>query len=393
MKKNGLENRQPNNFAFYFATIIFSVLFLLIGNKLATEGFHPSSESSNQDIVKALITQVIHRDADQIDYGDGEVYNTVQIIFKARILNGNYKDQTVTAYQYIDDSLPLTATAGEVKAGDKVVLVNQSTEGQDWNFMEYVRHDKLYILGAVFVLALLIFGRKKGFNTLLSLIFTCAGIFAVFIPSILSGKNIYVSSIIICFYTIIMTILIVNGKNYKSLAAIIGCFSGVLISGLLTILMSNILSMTGVIDEDSIFLLQFSSAHPIDLKAIIFGAIVIGAMGAIMDTSVSIASSLWEVKEHSSSVTFDKIFKSGMNIGRDVMGTMTNTLILAYIGSSLSIVLLFVAYNSSPLFLFNRELIIAELLQALVGSIGILLTMPITSLVCAALFTKSSKRR
>lgn len=392
MKKNKSNDRQSNNFAFYFATIVFSVLFLLIGNKLATENFH-ASESVNQEIAKAVITNIVQRDAEHTDYGEGEVYNFVQITFEAKILSGNYKNQTVTGYQYMDDSLPLTVTAGEVKTGDTVVLVNQSADGQDWNFMEYVRHDKIYILGGVFVLALLIFGRKKGFNTLLSLIFTCAGIFAVFIPSILSGKNIYISSIIICLYTIIMTILIVNGKNAKSLAAIIGCFSGILISGLLTVLMSNILSMTGVIDEDSIFLLQLSATNPIDLKAIIFSSIVIGAMGAIMDTSVSIASSLWEVREHSSLVTFDKLFKSGMNIGRDVMGTMTNTLILAYIGSSLSIVLLFVAYNSSLLYLFNRELIIAELLQALVGSIGILLTMPITSLICAALFTKSDKRR
>ncbi len=392
MKKNKSNDRQSNNFAFYFATIVFSVLFLLIGNKLATENFH-ASENVNQEITKAVITNIVQRDAEQTDYGEGEVYNFVQITFEAKILSGNYKNQTVTGYQYMDDSLPLTVTAGEVKTGDTVVLINQSADGQDWNFMEYVRHDKIYILGGVFVLALLIFGRKKGFNTLLSLIFTCAGIFAVFIPSILSGKNIYISSIIICLYTIIMTILIVNGKNAKSLAAIIGCFSGILISGLLTILMSNILSMTGVIDEDSIFLLQLSATNPIDLKAIIFSSIVIGAMGAIMDTSVSIASSLWEVREHSSLVTFDKLFKSGMNIGRDVMGTMTNTLILAYIGSSLSIVLLFVAYNSSLLYLFNRELIIAELLQALVGSIGILLTMPITSLICAALFTKSDKRQ
>ena len=156
--------------------------------------------------------------------------------------------------------------------------------------------------------------------------------------------------------------------------------------------MSNILSLTGVIDEDSIYILQLTSANPIDLKAIIFAAIIIGAMGAIMDTAMSISSSLWEVSIHSGKPTFDALFKSGMNIGRDVMGTMTNTLILAYIGSSLSIVLLFVAYNSSLLYLFNIEMIIVEVLQALIGSLGILLTMPITSFICAALYTKSLKK-
>jgi uncharacterized membrane protein len=392
MKKINLgKDTSSRNFAFYFATILFSVLFLIIGNKIATDNM-PASENTSQELQKAVIEELTAHNAEQIDYGNGELYTNTEIIFRAKILSKDNKDQIVTAYQYLDDSLPLNAAAKEVQQGDKVVLINAAEDGQDWQFLEFVRHDKLFIFGGVFVLALLIFGRKKGFNTLLSLAFTCLGIFAVFIPAILSGKNIYAVSIIICLYTIIMTILLVNGKNAKSLAAIIGCFAGVIISGLLTVLMNHVLSLTGVIDEDSIFLLQLSATNAIDLRAIIFGAIVIGAMGAIMDVAMSISSSLWEVREHSNSPTFDGLFKSGMNIGRDVMGTMTNTLILAYIGSSLSIVLLYVAYNSSLLYLFNRELIVVEVLQALVGSLGILLTMPITCLICALFYTKSAKR-
>jgi uncharacterized membrane protein len=392
MKNNiTVKNTSPRNFAFYFATVLFSVLFLIIGNRIATDNM-PASENSAQELQKAVIQQITSRNVEQIDYGNGELYNNTEIIFQAKILSGESKDQTVTAYQYLDDSLPLNAAAKEVRSGDKVVLVNASEYEQDWQFLEFVRHDKLFIFGGVFIFALLIFGRKKGFNTLLSLAFTCLGIFAVFIPAILSGKNIYAASVIICLYTIVMTILLINGKNAKSLAAIIGCFAGVVISGLLTVLMSRLLSLTGVIDEDSIFLLQLSATNTIDLRAIIFGAIIIGAMGAIMDVAMSISSSLWEVREHSNSPTFDGLFKSGMNIGRDVMGTMTNTLILAYIGSSLSIVLLYVAYNSSLLYLFNREMIVVEILQALVGSLGILLTMPITCLICALFYTKSARR-
>ena len=141
----------------------------------------------------------------------------------------------------------------------------------------------------------------------------------VFIPSILSGKNIYLSSIIVCIYTIIMTYLIVNGINKKTLAATLGCFGGIVVSGILTIIMDKILELTGYVDEESIYLTYISTETPIDLKAIIFAAILIGAIGAIMDVSMSISSSLWEVKEKSSS-SFNALFKSGMNIGRDVMG-------------------------------------------------------------------------
>jgi len=381
-------NKNNKNFAFYFAIVIFAILFLVIGNRLTTENM-PSPDTSNQEVVKAVIDDITFRDVQQTDYGDGRVYNNISITFKAKITSGENKNTYVTAHQNIDDSLPLNTIYKEVQEGDKIVLVNQA---QQWHFMEFVRHDKILMLSAVFIIALLIFGRKKGLNTLLSLVFTCTGIFAVFIPAILSGKNIYAVSIIICFYTIVTSIFIINGKNSKSYAAIIGCFAGVLISGLMTVLMNNILSLTGVIDEDSIFLLELSASNPIDLRAIIFGSIVIGAMGAIMDTAMSISSSLWEVSESSGKPTFEQLFKSGMNIGRDVMGTMTNTLILAYIGSSLSIVLLFVAYNSSVLFLFNREMIIVEVLQAVVGSLGILLTMPITCFICAAFYTKTMRK-
>ena len=126
--------------------------------------------------------------------------------------------------------------------------------------------------------------------------------------------------------------------------------------------------------------------NPLDLKALIFAAIIIGAVGAIMDVSISIAASLAELKEKLPEISMLELWKSGMTISKDIMGTMANTLILAYMGSCLTSVQLMVAYNSSLLDLFNREMIIVEMLQALVGSMGILLALPLTSLICAALY-------
>ena len=128
--------------------------------------------------------------------------------------------------------------------------------------------------------------------------------------------------------------------------------------------------------------------NPIDLKAIIFGAIVIGAMGAIMDVAMSISSALYEMREKYAATNFTQLFSSGMTIGRDIMGTMANTLVLAYIGGSLSIVLLLITYSSSVLDLLNREMVIVEMLQAIVGSMGILLTLPLTAFVAGILYSK-----
>ncbi|WP_018212512.1 YibE/F family protein [Desulfitobacterium hafniense] len=388
-----LQKKSKLELLIYIATIIFSVLFLLIGNSVATKGLTVfNGDDFGETVVKAKIEAITDRISDDYSLaGDTTMVKNVQVTFEATLLDGEEKGERVTGTQIIDGMLNIGTP--EVEQGDKVLLV--AYEGQpemEWQFMEFVRTDKLLIFGLLFILALLVFGGIKGLNTILSLVFTCAAIFMVFIPAILSGKNIYVSAIVICLYTIVATYLIINGFNKKTLTAILGCFGGILVSGILTIIVNRVLELTGYVDEESIYLTYISTGTPIDLKAIIFAAILIGALGAIMDVSMSIASSLWEVKEKSGLSSFNTLFRSGMNIGRDVMGTMANTLILAYIGSSLSIVLLLSAYSTSLIYLLNREMIVVEILQALVGSFGILFAMPLTSFICAIIYKENSER-
>jgi uncharacterized membrane protein len=143
------------------------------------------------------------------------------------------------------------------------------------------------------------------------------------------------------------------------------------------------LNLTGLIDQDSIFLLMMNPEKPIDLMAILWSSIVIGSLGAVMDISMSIASAMNELAENIDNKDFRIFLKSGLNIGQDSIGTMTNTLILAYIGSSLSVVLLMIVYHSDILQLINLEMIVFEILQAI-----ILLAIPITSLFSAYIFSR-----
>jgi uncharacterized membrane protein len=184
----------------------------------------------------------------------------------------------------------------------------------------------------------------------------------------------------------------VNGVNKKSLAAITGCFGGVIAAAALTFIMNNILALTGIVSGESMSLLFLPLDEPIDLRAIIFGGILIGSVGAVMDVAVSISSALWEVKTQAADLTFRSIYKSGVNIGRDVLGSMTNTLVLAYIGSSLSLILLLIVHTGSLTELLNRELVIVELLKAIIGSLGLLFTMPLTAMICAALYSKKPEQ-
>jgi len=359
----------------YILTVVFSVAFILVGRGIAMQGY-PEWEAAADAAQKAVVTEILS----VTDTETGQ-----QVTFLAEMKQGAEKGETVQAAQSINTSYyPVQES---VQPGDKVLLYRDVYGiNTPWTMLEYVRSDAIIILAVLFVAAVILFGRMKGVNTIVSLGFTCLAVFMVMIPSILSGQNIYVWSVVVCLYIIIMTMLFINGADKKSFAAGMGCFSGVAVAGILTLIMDRVLKLTGMVNEDTLYLQMLDIASPIDLRAIIFAAITIGALGAIMDVAMDIASSLREIRHHSPDVTARQLMHSGLNIGRDVMGTMANTLVLAYIGSSLSTTLLLVAYNVAPIELFNMELIIVELLQALVGSIGILLSIPLTALICAAIY-------
>ncbi|MBQ3054674.1 MAG: YibE/F family protein [Oscillospiraceae bacterium] len=370
----------------YFATVLVSVLLIFFLNRALTDNHWFQEMRDAEKPIRAKVTSILNKSEDNYSM-DGE--NTVEefeITFQARILSGERKGETVTANQLFDSYTSTDAKV--VESGDKVLLypVDAEIYNASWTFGDYIRSDGILFLCLLFFGLILLFGRMKGVHTIVSLSFTALSVFLVFVPSILAGYNIYLTSILTCVFIIVMTLLIINGWNKKSLVASVGCVSGVLVAGILSFVMDRVLSLSGVVDETSVYLQYVVEGLTIDLRAIIFAGIILGAVGAVMDVAMSLASSLLEVYGVSETPTVKSIVKSGFTIGRDIMGTMANTLILAYIGSSLSVVILLIAYNSSMLALFNKEMIVVELLQALAGSIGILGTIPLTSLIAALVY-------
>lgn len=359
----------------YGLTLVFSVVYIIAGRFFALQGY-PNWDAPAEASQTARVLAIIANE---------EIEKGRQITFTAEIVKGGMKGEQVQVSQAIYENYYPEQEAVEI--GDKVLIYeNPYGVNTPWAMLEYERFDSLVWLGVIFAAAILIFGRIKGANTIISLAFTCLAVFAVFIPAVLSGQNIYLWSIVTCLYIIIMTMLFINGAGKKSVAAGFGCFSGVAIAGVLTVIMDRVMKLTGMISEDTLYLQMLDVAKPIDLKGIIFAAIIIGAVGAIMDVAMDIASALNEMRQNIPDISAKQLIVSGMNIGRDVMGTMANTLVLAYIGSSLSTTLLLVAYNVSMVELMNMELIVVEILQALVGSIGILLAIPLTSFICGFLY-------
>lgn len=309
----------------------------------------------------------------------------VTVHFKAQALNTDLRGKTLDVIQEIDKSYAFSPR--QVEQNDKILIEAYTQQGEkQYYFGDFVRITPLIWLLVIFCVLIVLFSRMQGLKTVISLGFTCLAVFVVLIPAILNGHNIYFWSVLICVYITLMTLSIISGFNKKSLCAVIGCLSGVICAGFTVLITDKFLNMTGLLEEESIYLYQLYPDNPINLKAIIFAMITVGALGAVMDVSMSISSSLYELKEKSPSIKPAELMKSGFTIGRDMMGTMANTLVLAYIGSSLTCVLLLVSYNANIEQVINKEVIIAEILQALAGSLGMLLTLPLTSAVCAAIY-------
>ena len=376
--------------AVWIATVIISVILLYLGNMICTKDLDIFTDGESTT-AKAVVTELGEKVEDSYSMSDDLVYSDAMQYFNARVLSGNLKGQILLAAQTSDNYVAGSSEEKVIEPGDKVILYNYGTKqgDADWVFGGYARFEPVMWLMVAFFVLLIIFGQIKGLNTIVSLGFTVLAVFAVFIPAVLSGFNIYLMTIIICVYTIIMTLLITNGATAKSFTTILGCTFGVLLAAALEILFDRLMMLTGITDEHSIYLQYLSSGVEIDLKALIFAMVVIGAMGAVMDVAMDISSSLAEVHFHAPHLGFMELVKSGLTIGKDIMGTMANTLVLAYIGSSLCSILLMITYSSSLMELLNRENIAVEVMQSLIGSTAILLTIPLTSIVCAVKYTSS----
>lgn len=362
--------------AVYIITIILSAIFIFCGYKYNTREYSFLSGEQADSAYSGRITRIISDERVEDDIIKGRV-----ITFECLIGDKDMKGSTVTAVQNLDDLDQMPQPP--VEEGDKVLLYKY--EGDNWQFSEFIRLDPLIVLCGVFFAMVLIFGGKKGVNTLVALVITCLAIFAVFVPAVLSGYNIYFWSLTVCAFVTVSSMIIINGLHKKTFVAIAGSFCGVVVSALLTLLMNRFLKMTGMLDDSYLYLSLLNPDRPINLNAAIFASIVIGALGAVMDIAMDIATSLYEMYS-GSALKPRQLIKSGFEIGKDMMGTMTTTLILAYIGSSLAVTVLLVAYNASLTELLNKEMVIEEILQSLVGSVSIMVVLPFTTAVAALVY-------
>ncbi len=370
--------------------ILFSAIFFTLFSGSIT--YDTQYSESEYYSAKVVTISSIESQSDEIVENTG-FGDTLVVEFVARITEGDMDGDTVTALQYHDDYLYESQRIVEV--GDSVILTKTMANdimADTWIMANYDRSILIIFAVAVFLLLIIIIGRFKGVGAILSLAFTMCAIFIVYIPSLLAGYNVYLITGAVTVYIIIMSLLLLNGVNSKTYCAILGNIMGVLIAAVLAFAANKLFMITGVMSQEHIYLAYLGKNMGFSLNEIIWSGVVIGALGAIMDVSMSISSSMKELSDNMESPTMFKLLKSGFNIGRDIIGTMMNTLVLAYIGSSLVMVLLITVYNENMLTILNSELILVEVIQAIIGSMGILLTVPFTVIICSYSYAKSKNQ-
>lgn len=299
---------------------------------------------------------------------------------KIKILNGTHKEEELTIRHTIERIMPGSYI---FKQGDKILLRITENKGiiETIKIEEKVRDINIFLILLLFVILLLLFGKISGLKTLISLIFTIGTIILIYIPLILNGFSPILASILVSILSIVVTLLIISGNNKKTYVAIISTSIGVIFSGIIAILFGKFASLTGLSEDSAISLAYIPQYRNLNYQGILFGTILIGAIGAIMDVAISIASSLWEIKEINSNINKNEMIKSGFNIGRDILGSMSNTLILAYVGTTLHLIMLFIVYRVKFIEIINLDSIATEIIRAMAGSIGLIITIPITVLI------------
>ncbi len=375
--------KKDRNAKILMGIVLFSVLFLFAGNRLASSHHRDLVISDYEsELGDQVFAKVVKIDSVTPNPDDS---STNIVKFDAVITMGDRKGSVVQAVQHAYKNNETMPPA--VKANDPVVLGKLSAgASSEWAFENFDRIGQIAILVLAFILLLFLLGGRKGLSTVFSLLFTCLSLFCVYIPLIIAGYDIYLLTVVVTVAIIGVSFALSGGLNRKSLAAAVGCAGGVVFSGILYRYMETVMKLTGYYNDQTSRLVQIFGQNGLDLKAVVFAMVTIGALGSVMDVAMSIASSLFEIASERPAAR-QEILKSGFTIGKDIMGTMANTLILAYIGSSLVTVLIYGASNY-PLFqLLDKEEIIIELLQSLIGVIGMLFTIPFTTVMSSVLFT------
>ena len=378
-----------------FGLAIFAALFLVVslfwgfGAPALAQAAPAAGDIPKIQYVKGL---VLSQEAMAIDPARAQRGLGATLI-KARVTSGPDAGQEVVI---INRTMDRSFYNIAVQPGDRVILalMTDPSGKTSYNIADFERSNGLLWLAGLFVVMLLLFGRGVGLRAVFVIGASLVILYYGFVGQVLNGGiNVLLLTFIVAVLISAITLFSVSGgREPKTWAAFGGTLGGVVAAGILAGATVKFLHLTGLSSEEAMILKATVLKH-VDFQGILFAGVILGALGAVMDVAISIASAQQEVARNCRTLSRRELFGSGMAVGRDVMATDANTLILAYAGSSLPLVLLIASQpDLSLLRVFNLDLLVTEFVRALVGSIGLVLSIPLTAAAGAFLLVRQEQK-
>lgn len=343
----------------------------------------PLLADDNTEFAKAVVVSVESNNYD-IDEttGVGDSQNVT-----LEITSGNYKGQTVKAV-----SMNGYLYGAVCQAGTKVIVrISDFNDQLSASVYNYDREFEIVFLILAFLFTMWFVGGRKGIDSIIALIFTFIVILFMYIPMLYIGVSPFLSAVAAVILITIITHILLADLQIKSISAMLGTICGVVVAGIIAFIFGHFAHINGYNVDEIETLIYVGQVSNIDIDGILFSGILISSLGAVMDVAMSISSSLHEIQCNAPHITRKELFHSGMTIGRDMIGTMSNTLILAYVGSSINLVVILYAYNYSVHQILSMYSIAIEIMSGIAGTMGIILTVPFTSFICALLLKRKEE--
>ena len=360
------------------------VLFLAVRAIAAPEKETAIDAAEYAEYENAVITEVLS-DNTFTDPAADNALRGEQILL-AEVKTGQYKGEIMQVYGYVG---PLYG--GQLKAGDgATLLISTYADGSHVaTVYEYNRLPALAVIVALFLIATVAVGGKVGAKSLVALAMTLVCLFWILIPLLMKGAPTLLTVFLVCAYITVVTMVILGGVQRKTVCAALGTIAGTALALLFGLAAQSLARVDGVRLTDVEPLLQLrQTGTPLGLRGLLVGGIVISALGAVMDVAMSIASALTEVHTVAPNRNTRELFRSGMNIGRDMVGTMTNTLILAFLGSGFALIIYLYSLGLSPYQLISSSYLTIEVVSSISSSIGVILSVPLTALISSVILTR-----
>lgn len=387
MAKNNPGDWLRGNRAALIVLLAALVIFLAVRAIVAPEKAAPNTAGDYVEYDNGKVLQILSDSTERDETSDGAFRGEQMML--VQVTTGQYKGETLQVYNYVG---PLYGAP--LKAGDRCTLTVSTYANGDVNatVYEYNRAAPLVIVAALFLIVTVLVGGRTGAKSLVGLIFTVLCVFFLLFPALMKGAPTLLSTFLLCVYVAAVSFVILGGVQKKTVCALLGTVAGMALALVFALLAQRLLRINGLRGADVEPLLQLrQTGTPIRLRGLLAAGVILSALGAVMDVAMSLSSALSEVHAADPALGRRALFRSGMNIGRDMVGTMTNTLILAFLGGGLTLTLYIYTLGLSAHQLLSSAYLSVEVMTAVSSSIGVILSVPITALISAWAYARKAQ--